>query len=382
MMKIGIFGGSFDPVHLEHVALCRSAVSELGLDKLFVVPAGTPPHKQNKKRASNEDRLEMCRLAFKDEEKIVVDDFETKSGGVSYTYLTVRHFKERFPTAELFFLCGLDMLLDFPTWKNPTDILENATLAVAVRNSEKDVLERARNDFENKFHKGVVPLSFVGSNLSSTRIRIMISAGRDVEKWVGNDVKEYVKEKGLYEIPHVKEALALEKKERQEHSVRVAFFAAEYAKACKVDEEKAILASLIHDCGKNVSKDSPFLDGFEFPKDVPAPVLHQYTGAYLAEHVFKIEDEEVLDAIRYHCSGRERMTPLSKLVYLADVLEEGRTYDGVDEIRKKFLSGGLDEGMLSALEHTLEHIDEEGFTLYPLTKQAYEYLKREKSNDK
>ena len=114
-MKIAIFGGSFDPPHIEHVRLAQSAVKSLKLDTLFIMPAHTPPHKKGKALSSDEDRLAMCRLAFKKCPKAEVSDYEISRGGTSYTYLTCRYFKEAYPDAELFFLVGTDMLRDFPS---------------------------------------------------------------------------------------------------------------------------------------------------------------------------------------------------------------------------------------------------------------------------
>ena len=103
-MKIGIFGGSFDPVHKEHVRLVKEAIKGLSLDKLIVVPAGTPPHKQGRRLAPAADRLAMCRIAFADVEKAEVSDFEIAQGGTSYTYLTCAHFARLYPGAHLFLL--------------------------------------------------------------------------------------------------------------------------------------------------------------------------------------------------------------------------------------------------------------------------------------
>ena len=105
-MKIGIFGGSFDPVHTEHVRLAVSAIESLGLDKLFVVPAATPPHKPGKKMTADEVRLRALELAFEDIPKVVVSRYELDQKGTSYTYLTCRHFKEVYPEADLYFLVG------------------------------------------------------------------------------------------------------------------------------------------------------------------------------------------------------------------------------------------------------------------------------------
>ena len=135
-MRIGIFGGSFDPVHNEHVRLARETIECLQLDRLFIMPAHTPPHKPDRVLSSNQDRLEMCRLGFANVNGAVVCDYEINNGGTSYTYLTCRYFRELYPNAEIFWLVGTDMLRDFPTWKNPTSILNDVTLAVCGRNDE------------------------------------------------------------------------------------------------------------------------------------------------------------------------------------------------------------------------------------------------------
>ena len=132
-MRIAVFGGSFDPVHTEHIRLAQAAIEELGLDKLFVMPAHAPPHKPGKVLSPDNDRLEMCRLAFADNPKVTVSDYEIAKGGTSYTYLTCRHFKEVYQGAEIFWIVGTDMLRDFPTWRYPEDILKSVTLAVCGR---------------------------------------------------------------------------------------------------------------------------------------------------------------------------------------------------------------------------------------------------------
>ena len=118
------------------------------------------------------------------------------------------------------------------------------------------------------------------------------------------------------------------------------------------------------------------LKGFVPPEGVPSPVLHQYTGAYLAEHTFGISDEEVLDAIRFHTSGRENMTALGKLVFLADMLEEGRSYEGVEELRRFFYED-LDVCLYAALKRQTEYLAESGKPVYPLTQSAFLWAKGE-----
>ena len=388
-MRIGIFGGSFDPVHSEHLRLAKAAIDSLLLDKLFVLPAHTPPHKKGKRISSDAARLEMCRLAFAGEDKIEVSDYEIAQGGTSYTYLTCEHFKAEYPTSQLYFLVGTDMLRDFPTWKKPESILENVTLAVCARNENEGWLERERAAFEKRFSKQFVVIHYNGAPVSSTEIRVKAAAKLPLESYVGERVERYIYDNGLYEIDNADKALALQKPARAEHSVRVAVTAAKRATSLGIDEEKVITAAIFHDCAKNLDRDSELLIGFTPNKDwgdIPAPVLHQFTGAYVAEKIFQIKDAEVLDAIRFHTSGKADMTTLGALIFLADMVEEGRNYDGVDVLRelywKETPKSQSEENLFMCLEEalrrTIEFLEEKGNTVYPLTKRAYAFYKNKR----
>lgn len=379
-MKIAIFGGSFDPPHIEHVRLAQSAVKSLKLDKLFIMPAHTPPHKRDKALSSDDDRLTMCRLAFKKCPKTEVSDYEISRGGTSYTYLTCHRFKEAYPDAELFFLVGTDMLRDFPSWREPEEILETAELAVCARNEEAGWAEREQAAFYARFKKKFALVDYNGREISSTRIRVYAAAGENAAAFVGETVAAYIAERHLYEIPFVREALALEKPSRRAHSIRVAVLAAERAAGLHIEEKRAVTAALFHDCAKSLSPDSPYLKGFEPPKEVPPSVLHQYAGAYVAQHAFGVSDTEVLDAIRYHTSGRKNMSALEKLIFLADMLESGRDFEGVDALRRLFWKekDNVDECMQEALKSTIKFLEESGKEIYPLTREAYTFIKNDK----
>ena len=378
-MKIGIFGGSFDPVHNEHVNLVKEGMRSLGLDKLFVMPAYQPPHKQGKTLTPDAERLRMCRLAFEDMDGVEVSDYEIAQKGTSYTYLTCRYFKESFPNDELFWLVGTDMLRNFPTWKKPEDILKNATLAVCARNEKDEWIEAEQAKFFKRFEKKFAIIRYNGKDVSSTKIRVLAGAGMDLSEYLPEKVAAYIVEKGLYEIPFAKQALALEKESRRAHSVRVALFAAENARRFGILEEKAIAAALFHDCAKNLEPTAKELLGFTPPKEwgeIPREVLHQFQGAYVAERSFGVSDKDILNAIRYHTSGRPNMSALEKLIFLADMLEEERQYDVVDILRGLFFTKGLDKCLERALLETLLFLEKKGGEIYPLTKQAYEFYRK------
>lgn len=385
-MRIAVFGGSFDPVHIEHIRVAESAIRSLALDKLIVMPAACPPHKPEKALAPDRDRTELCRLAFARLDKAEVSDYEIARGGTSYTYLTCRHFRAIYPEAELFWLVGTDMLRDFPTWKYPEDILQNVTLAVCARAENEDWLERELADFRARFGRDFAVVQYNGADVSSTAVRVLAGAGEDIAPLVGSEVAAYIQKNGLYAIEGAKEALALEKPSRRAHSLRVAELAAAKAVEMRLSERKAIAAALFHDCAKNLAADSPLLRGFALAKeqgDVPPPVLHQFTGAYVAETAFGVTDGEILNAIRFHTSGRAGMTELEKLIYLADMVEESRDFAGVEALRALFWAkkgaGALDECLLAALGRTLAHVAEKGERAYPLTQEAYDFYKRTKN---
>ena len=371
-MKIALFGGSFDPVHLEHTRYAQAARDALAADKVIVLPAGIAPHKQWGAVASGEERLAMCRIAFAPYPWAEVSDFEVREQGKSYTYLTCRHFAALYPDAELYFLVGEDMLEDFFTWKNPDDILQHATLAACERGRKGTAPLHER--FLARFGKDFLDVPFTGEAVSSRLMRVDLAFGKCPDHMDGR-VYDYIREHRLYTHPAIAPALALEKPPRREHSLRVARMAVERASSAGVSEEKALLASALHDCGKYVSPDSPLLEDFTPPENVPPPVMHQYTGAYLARHCFGVEDEEVLDAIRYHTSGRAEMTPLGMLVYLSDLLEEGRDFPGIDELRALFRID-LEVCLYRSLEDQLAYLAGTGKPVYPLTEQAYRWIKR------
>lgn len=374
-MRIAIFGGSFDPIHTEHVRLAEFAVAELGLDKLFIMPAYAPPHKKGKTLSPDEDRLEMCRLACSHLKEVEVSDYEIAKKGVSYTYLTCKHFKEQYPQAELFWLVGTDMLRDFPTWKNPQEILSYATLAVCGRNESGEWIEKEQAEFTRLFDKKFVYLSYNGRDVSSTKIRVLAGAGMRLTDFTTSSVEAYIQEKGLYKIPFADKALALESPKRQAHSLRVAMLAAKRAVQLQIPEKKAIEAALLHDCAKNLDEDSPYLEGFSLPTafgEVPKEVAHQFAGAFVCEKHFGITDEDVLNAVRYHTSGRPNMSTLEKLIFLADMLEPERNYDCVDTLRTLFWQD-VDEGLRVALFETLKFLEKKGGEVYPLTREAYHF---------
>lgn len=371
LMRIALFGGSFDPVHKEHVNLIASAIRALRLDRVLIMPSRVAPHKREGAHASGEERLAMCRIAFRNLPEAEVSDFELRQENTSYSYLTCRWFAERHPDAERFFLVGADMLENFFFWRNPDEILKNVTLAACGRG---DLLpQEFHRRFIGRFGCDFQEVPYIGRAISSTNLRVSIGFGKNDLPDLDEEVFRYLCKRKLYQYPVQLRALDLEKPERREHSFRVACMACERARGLQIQEEKALLASMLHDCGKNVSLSDLMAKGFVPPEKVPGPVMHQYSGAYLAEHVFAVKDEDVLNAIRYHTSGRAEMSELEKLIYLSDLLEEGRRFPGVEMLRDLFWKD-LDQCLFVSLKEQIKYLEKEKKSIYFLTKEAFHWI--------
>lgn len=372
-MRIAIFGGAFNPVHREHVNLARAAVRELGLDKLIIMPTAISPHKGGRMNADFFQRYEMCRLAFADIPQADISNYELTRGGVSYTYLTCRHYARLYPDAERYFIIGADMLENFPRWKNPEEILDIFSLAACAREDGKSFVSY-KKAVEEQFNTSVAAISYVGEKVSSTAVRTLAALKEDFSAYVNPDVGQYISSDDLYLIDDLYKVKDMEKPERWAHTVRVAIMCAKNASRAGLSERQAITMAALHDCAKNLPADSPYLKGFTYPAGTPPPVVHQYSSEFVARNVFGITDEVILNAIACHTTGREDMTAADALLFLSDMLEEGRAFEGVDELRAVF-KRDIFECLYEALFHQVEYLRSSGKPIDENTAKAYNYIK-------
>lgn len=375
-MKIAIFGGAFNPVHREHVNLARAAVRELDLDKIIIMPTAVSPHKSGKLSADFWQRFEMCRLAFASIPQAEVSNYELTRGGVSYTYLTCEHFAEIYEDAERWFITGADMLENFPQWKYPEKILQTFSLATCAREENKGFAE-VKSRVENLFSTKVKTISYVGERVSSTAIRTLAALDEEFDMYVNPSVGQYIRDNGLYYLPRLVGAKKLLTPERSAHTVRVAVLCAKNAARANLTEEQAVTMAALHDCAKNLPPDSPLLSGFKPPREVLPPVLHQYSSAYVAQKHFKVTDKTILDAIACHTTGKENMTDADALLYLCDMLEAGRKFEGVEELRALF-KRDLRECLFAALSHQINYLKSTDAPLDEETQKAYNYIRDKK----
>lgn len=190
-LRIGIFGGTFDPVHNVHLRMARAARDRAGLDRVLFVVAATPPHKRGDVVASAGDRLAMVRAAIAGEDGFEASRIEMDRPGPSYTVDTVRALAAAHPDARLYLIIGYDAALDLPRWRDPRAILKRARLIVVRRPECDSALDPSLDGMHEM-------LPFEASDLSSTEVRDQLAQGGDVRELLPPAVLDYIREKGLY----------------------------------------------------------------------------------------------------------------------------------------------------------------------------------------
>lgn len=197
MERLGIMGGTFDPIHLAHIYIAEEAKKQLNLDKVLFMPAGNQPLKVNKKVTDAFLRLKMVKEAIKGIDYFEVSDYEIKKKGMSYTYLTVEKFKA--PNRKLFFITGADCLMSLEMWNEVKRIFDACEFVVFTRPGyDEEKLEAQKEKIEEKYNKKIILIHVNSQNISSTMIREKIRDGKKVDNLLSKGVLNVIEKEGLY----------------------------------------------------------------------------------------------------------------------------------------------------------------------------------------
>jgi len=215
--KIGLFGGTFNPIHLGHIRAAEIADRVFALDRLFFIPSYIPPHKGSEQIASPEHRLRMVELAVEPFPQFHPSSIEIDAGGKSYSIRTLKKMKMRYPEARIFFLLGVDAFLEIETWRDYENVLEQCSFIIMSR--PQFHLEEAHEVLSKKYSQRIVDLSSSSTpedtahsanriyllpiqalDISSTEVRTRVNRNQSVKGLVPESVEHYLKEKGLYQI--------------------------------------------------------------------------------------------------------------------------------------------------------------------------------------
>lgn len=399
-MKIGIYGGTFDPPHLGHMEAARVAMETLSLDRLLIIPDREPPHKDlTVEAASPQQRLAMAALMADGlGPRAEASDLEICREGKSFTADTVEELHQAFPEDELWLLMGTDMFLTVQNWYQPERIFQYAGVAAFARHEEdtEELFAQQSKFLEETYHARttVVPLPQV-KEIASRDLRRMLASewtGGNVDpaQYLWTPVYGYILREGLFGTKadlkqlsdkHLRAiSYAMVKAKRLPHIQGTEETAAALAAFWGVSPEKARRAAILHDCTKywtleqhleTCAKYGVELDELEC---VSVKLLHSKSAAALAQYVFA-EPEEECRAISAHTTGKPGMTTFDKILYLADYMEPTRDFDGVEELRR-LVWEDLDQAMILGLEMSIEDLKEKGATVHPNTWGTLEELRR------
>jgi nicotinate-nucleotide adenylyltransferase len=198
-VRLGIFGGTFDPPHVGHLLAASDAFEQLALDRLLFIPAAIQPLKANRTTAPGIHRLAMVRLTTGTDVRFGVDSVELDREGLSYSVDTLREFARRVPSTELFLLVGADVLSSFAQWRDPQTVLELATLVVMTRRADNGNQERDNTmDLDAELAGRTTRVATRRFDVSSTEIRERVRAGKSIHGFVTDAVAEYIGSHGLY----------------------------------------------------------------------------------------------------------------------------------------------------------------------------------------
>ena len=198
--RIGIMGGTFDPIHIGHLILGETAYHQFHLDRILFMPAGNPPHKKvRENRATDRQRVDMVRLAIASNPHFSLSLEEMHREGYTYTYRTLERLKDQNPDTEYYFILGADSLYTFDEWREPERILRVCTILVGTRNHTSDEkLDRAIQHLEKKYQGNIQKLESLNIDISSKMIRSWIEEGRSLAYYVPDQVIDYIEKNKIY----------------------------------------------------------------------------------------------------------------------------------------------------------------------------------------
>ena len=393
-MKIGIYGGTFNPPHLGHMAAAKAAVAALGLDKLLLIPAAIPPHKAlPSDTPAPEHRLAMVeKWADGMGAGAEVSALELEREGKSYTSDTLRSNRQTYPDAELWLLMGTDMFLTLHLWHEPEVILSLAGICAFGR-TEQDgeaLFAPQREQLQKNFDAKITTITLPGLvDISSTRLREQLENGGGGQ-YLLPSVYGYILMHRLYGTKADLKNLDLNqlracsysmmRAKRIPHVMGVEEEAVKLAQRWGADPELARRAGILHDCTKYYELPEQLdiceeygvrLDALE---QKAVKLLHSKTGACIARGVFG-QPDAVYDAIFWHTTGKADMTTLEKVLYIADYMEPNRDFDGVERLRHLAYTD-LDKAMLLGVEMTIQEMQQRQVPIHTNTLQARDWLRQ------
>ena len=384
-MKIGILGGTFNPIHKGHMNMANYIKKSLNFDKVILMPTNIPPHKAAENLVDGVDRFNMCKLAAYNHDGIEVCDMELRRNGQSFTVDTLDKLKKTNPDDQFYLIMGSDMFLSFDMWYRFEDIIKMAYLCVFSRTDE-DVagLKNQKKSLENLGAKVLIQDAPI-LEMSSTEIREKIFRKQDISVYLDENVSKYIDVLQLYSgqiDPKIalyerviKENLS---KSRYIHSKNVAKESVRLGIIYGANLNNAYISGLLHDVCKEKSDayalqifaDSDII--FSGNTKHQKALWHSILGAAFVQNNLLIDDKDIINAIRYHTTARKGMSVLEETVYIADLTSFERDYDDLEDVRK-LADISRSKCILKVLSFSLQKLIKKQTPICDDSWQAYNY---------
>lgn len=396
---IGLLGGTFDPFHKGHEALAKSALDQLGLDRLVLMPVGRPPHK-SRRTSFAAYRYEMARLGVEGLEGALVSDDEIRTPGRDYTLHTVLRMKKDLGGEPLLVIVGSDQLFSFDDWYQPGLLLKEAGLAVAVRGQEDSGRVREEADRVGRRYGRTVSLfdmPRLGHSATDLRAQLELGEGDPgqfpdkVAAFLGryrpyafSESFQAVSPEGWQRLLDLEEAVwSCQSQERRLHAASVAQYAARLALVYGIDPETAAAAGLLHDAAKELPEDrqrelaaayygKTGQAGTPMESSSSEDLVHGPASARIALQLLGAGGLELAEAIVHHSTAAPDLAPLGEVLFLADKISYDRNFNQLDGIRALAEGGQLRQAMKACLEEVFLALEREGKRPCPLSLAAYE----------
>lgn len=366
-MKIGFYGGSFDPIHTGHLILADQLTYEAGLDKVIFVPDYVSPNTSHEMKADAQNRFELIKLAIKDNPKFEVSDYTLKQEKVCYMDETMAYFHKQYPNDELYIITGQDSFMRIRLWHNYEDLLMQNNFLIGKRpgSNTKELFGLFKELFAQFKGLNMEFFDIPEMDVSSLTIQNKLKVGKSVKYLLPEECIDYINKNNLYEslLPKLKAYVKAHVKEsRYKHTEGVVKTARELAIRYDADLKKAEIAAWFHDACKEEA------DNFE----------HGPLAAEKIQTLFNVHDEEIISAIKSHTLGHVGMGKLDKILYVADSLEPSRDYPGIQELRDTMYKD-LDLALYKVMVRTREYVLSIGGSFAHKTDLAIEDLKEKLS---
>lgn len=197
-MRIGLYGGTFDPIHLGHLIVIENAINEMNLDRVIILPSSNPPHKKHKDKTKADIRVEMVAEAIKDNPKIILSTFESTDNVVRYTHDTLEYFTSKLPNHEIFYIMGEDSFVTIDTWRNYEKILDYNIIVFARSGIDNNSTLIKKVDKIRKDNPNIYLIDILNINISSTLIRTLSKEDKSIKYLVKDEVNYIIKNRNLY----------------------------------------------------------------------------------------------------------------------------------------------------------------------------------------